>query len=427
MITRIGYIGLSGSLRILFAICFLLTEAFSRTIFALIPSFITSFLDYLRAKQGPGIVISPSSFIFRGQSKEEHPTMDMTTPELITFHGYQVEQFVEETKDGYLLTLFRIPNTNSKNKQNKPPILLMHGLLQNSEAWCVLKSGLPYLLADQGYDVWLGNNRGSRYCSFHRTFPVTSTEFWNFSLNQLACFDVPSMIDCILKNTRAEKITYIGFSQGTAQAFAAFSLNPILTNKISLFIALAPAARARGLQEGLLSALVNLAPESIFLLLGHKQVLPITLFWRSILSRLFFVQVIDFSCKYLYGWNLSNTNNQNKMLLYAHLYSYASVKTVVHWFQVIANNRFQMFDDTHDIGNRPYKGYIPAEFPISQLKCPIAIFYGGRDELPDTNWLLNQIKPCFVKQIENYEHLCCIWADDVEKEIFRPIIELLTK
>jgi hypothetical protein len=40
----------------------------------------------------------------------------------------------------------------------RPPVLVLHGLMQCSEAWLVgaRNGSLPLVLADAGYDVWLG-------------------------------------------------------------------------------------------------------------------------------------------------------------------------------------------------------------------------------------------------------------------------------
>lgn len=58
--------------------------------------------------------------------------------------------------------------------------------------------------------------------------------------------------------TRSQtQLCYVGFSQGTAQAFAAFSSNAELLRKIYLFVALSPAARANHLSKSLLSSLVQ--------------------------------------------------------------------------------------------------------------------------------------------------------------------------
>lgn len=56
---------------------------------------------------------------------------------------------------------------------------------------------------------------------------------------------------------RQPKLCYIGFSQGTAQAFAAFSSNSDLLEKVQLFVALSPAVRANHLSKSLLLSLVQ--------------------------------------------------------------------------------------------------------------------------------------------------------------------------
>lgn len=71
--------------------------------------------------------------------------------------------------------------------------------------------------------------------------------FWDFCFDQVALDDVPSTVDYILKTTSHASLTYIGFSQGTAQAFAALSFIPDLNKKINLLVALAPVTKPTGL------------------------------------------------------------------------------------------------------------------------------------------------------------------------------------
>lgn len=56
---------------------------------------------------------------------------------------------------------------------------------------------------------------------------------------------------------RQSQLCFIGFSQGTAQAFAAFSSSSELLEKIYLFVALSPAVRANHLSKSLLLSLVQ--------------------------------------------------------------------------------------------------------------------------------------------------------------------------
>ena len=80
--------------------------------------------------------------------------------ELAALYGYTYEEHVVKTKDGYLLTLHRIPRRkgegsaqHSDENWKKPAVYLHHGLLMNSEVWICLTDEarcLPFVLAEQG-------------------------------------------------------------------------------------------------------------------------------------------------------------------------------------------------------------------------------------------------------------------------------------
>ena len=57
---------------------------------------------------------------------------------------------------------------------------------------------LGYLLLEAGVDLWLGNNRGSRFSRGHVSLEATSAEYWDFSIDDFACFDVPCFIGKIV-------------------------------------------------------------------------------------------------------------------------------------------------------------------------------------------------------------------------------------
>ena len=80
------------------------------------------------------------------------------------------EPFNVTTVDGYNLTLFHITgNETGTFTPDKDPVLIQHGNLQDAASWIAAYAyegtgkPMPLKLAEQGYDVWMGNNRGTEY------------------------------------------------------------------------------------------------------------------------------------------------------------------------------------------------------------------------------------------------------------------------
>lgn len=54
--------------------------------------------------------------------------------EIIQYNGYPFEEHKVKTKDGYILTLFRIPNSGHAEAK-KNPVFLQHGLIANAATY----------------------------------------------------------------------------------------------------------------------------------------------------------------------------------------------------------------------------------------------------------------------------------------------------
>ncbi|XP_011705273.1 PREDICTED: lipase 1-like, partial [Wasmannia auropunctata] len=130
-------------------------------------------------------------------------------PQMIRKAGYPAETHVIQTEDGYLLTLHRIPGDT-----DQPPVLLQHGLLCNSALWVISgkDKGLAFILANQGYDVWLGNFRGNVYSRTHVSLSPSDSKFWNFSFHEMGIYDLPATISYIKDTTSQPLYSYIGLS-----------------------------------------------------------------------------------------------------------------------------------------------------------------------------------------------------------------------
>lgn len=272
----------------------------------------------------------------------------------------------------------------------------------------------------------MGNNRGNAYSHKHKKYRPDDYKYWDFSLDELISIDIPSMLNYVLSITKVKTLSYIGFSQGSAQAFGSFSRHVELGKKINIFIALAPTTKLRGFNHWLVNTFIQSKPELSYLVFGRKAFLSSVLFWRNILTRSLFTFFMDKANRFLFGWNSASIDQAEKAALYNHIYSYTSVKVVVHWFQIQQSNRFQMYDDvTHGRKQLGYRPYLPPSYNISNIRCPIALFYGGSDTLPNTSALLEDIKPVYIRKYSNLEHLCFMWSKDAHTTIFEEILELL--
>ena len=186
---------------------------------------------------------------------------------LCEIFGYTFEEHVLLTKDGYLLGLHRLCHKQGERRAGrvgtstgKPVVYLHHGLLMNSEVWICLTQPqrcIPFVLVEMGFDVWLGNNRGNKYSKKSIYHDPNSSKFWNYSIDDFAWHDIPESIDYILDVTKEPSLSYIGFSQGSAQAFAALSIHPPLNERVNVFIALAPAMSPAGLSAPIVDGLMK--------------------------------------------------------------------------------------------------------------------------------------------------------------------------
>ncbi|CAI0551012.1 unnamed protein product [Linum tenue] len=69
--------------------------------------------------------------------------------------GYSCSEHKVTTKDGYILSMQRLASMSGS--RSRKPVLLQHGLFMDGMTWFLLPPGqnLAFLLADNGYDVWI--------------------------------------------------------------------------------------------------------------------------------------------------------------------------------------------------------------------------------------------------------------------------------
>ncbi|KAL8478218.1 hypothetical protein ACS0TY_030205 [Phlomoides rotata] len=148
---------------------------------------------------------------------------------LVETRGYTCEEHKVTTEDGYILSVQRIPTGRlggSETTGAKPPALLQHGLLSDARTWVLNPpdESLGFVLADNGFDVWLANSRGTSYSRGHTSLSPNDPEYWNWSWDELAAYDLTATVQYVYSQT-GQTSHYVGHSLGTLIAFAAFSRN----------------------------------------------------------------------------------------------------------------------------------------------------------------------------------------------------------
>ncbi len=177
--------------------------------------------------------------------------------------GMDIENQTVETEDGYFLRMHKVIDPQAPPRAHGKggfPVLILHGLFQSSGSFITSEDrSLAFWLSRQaGYQVYLGNTRGV-FKMGHRNFSQSDPRFWDWTIRELAMYDLPALVEHVCNETGYDKIAFIGHSQGNGLAFVSLSLGmcPDLGKRLSLFVALAPAVYAGPLTSGFPFTLLN--------------------------------------------------------------------------------------------------------------------------------------------------------------------------
>jgi len=368
--------------------------------------------------------------------------LDKTTPELIRENGYPAESHDITTKDGYILTVHRIPHgVDGPGTAPRPVVHLQHGLLSSSSDWVMQppNKALGYMLADQGYDVWLGNARGNTYSRQHVNMTTDDPEFWKFTWDQMGQYDAPAMIDYILNTTSQEQLYWIGHSMGSTMFWVMMDDHPEYNAKVRLMHALGPVARVDHMKSviRIIAPLAN-EVEALAELLGANEFLPSDEY-MTIVSELVCepFELTQFICDdilfVLCGFDSKELNKTALPVIVAHTPAGASTRTVVHYAQEINSKKFLHFDWGRKENMIRYGQEKPPEYSLDKVTCPVVLCWSDNDILADptdVTWLAEQLPNMVEKYrvpLSAFNHLDYLWAIDADTLVYNHVIENLKK
>ncbi|KAI5634906.1 alpha/beta hydrolase fold domain-containing protein [Phthorimaea operculella] len=387
-------------------------------------------------KNAPNVIEDISKDFLEGQTNKDK---DLPITELIAKYGYKLETYRVETEDGYLISVYRIPG-------NGDPVLLVNGITLSAVDWFTIgkESALPCLLADQGYDVWILNTRGTTEESQEHarfTLPEDAEKYWDFSWDEIGRYDLPAMIDFILQETGKPKIKYIGFSQGTTVFYVMASERPEYGEKISLSVNLGPSAflpNSRSPAFRLVAAF-HQTLENIFNAIGFNKfdaTNPLVQFLTDEICGTEELSVIicaniAFS---LFGFDYAQVNATQVPVIAAHYPSSFSTKQLIHFGQIIKSGKFRRYD-YGDKNMEIYGSELPPDYPLENISTPVSLFYSrARSDWINLYEDVLTLKSKLPNVVDFHEityktwaHLDYLWAKDVKELVYNYLLDLLQK
>ncbi|XP_072397276.1 lipase 3-like [Diabrotica undecimpunctata] len=365
-----------------------------------------------------------------------------TIEELVRAEEYPVESHYVTTEDNYILNMYRIPYGKTDKKPTKV-VLLQHGLLACCTDWILFgkERGLAYMLADQGFDVWLANCRGNYYSRNHTKLnPDKDAEFWDFSWHEIGMYDIPAMIDYILKETKQEKLYHVGHSQGTTSFYVMTSMKPEYNKKIIHHISLAPVGFMNHLSSPVIQfvALNTLPFGTLLQLLGRNEFMPedgfLNLFTDVFCSNTGASKLICKNVLFLMaGFNADQMNNDDIPPIMTYYPAGAATRQIIHYGQEVNSHRFCRYDYGLMKNNKLYLGRLtPPDYELNKITTKITLIFSKNDWLSsdiDVERLENAL-PNVVKieaPLKNCNHLDYLFGKDAPRLIYPLITKILTE
>ncbi|XP_063697752.1 lipase 3-like [Culicoides brevitarsis] len=310
---------------------------------------------------------------------------------LIKSSGYPVEKHEVLTKDGYIITLHRIPPRSSNSSAIKKPVLLVHALTSSGGQWVVNgNKSLAFMLSDRGFDVWIMHARGTSYSLKHRNLSPRHPRFWDFSWHEIGVYDVGGSIDYVLQKTQQKKVFYVGHSQGPTVFVVLMSMHPEYNEKVAAAYLLQPAIfihNTYGFLRPAVKVLTQFARTRNFEKILFQNSLT-AFFNRNVCGNKPFSVLCENMAILFYGGDTGQVvdkhNSMAKTVKYA--FDNVSVKQLIHYGQVYGDEKFQMFDYGPEINRNIYNGSsTPPEYDLSRVTVPTIVMYGTRDALTTAN------------------------------------------
>lgn len=332
--------------------------------------------------------------------------------DIFTLKSYPYEVHYLTTSDGYILQLFRV---QAKAQQGinilKKPVLLNHGIFCGGDVWiCNIEELSPvFILANAGYDVWIGNFRGNKYGRNHTWLnPDKDQEFWDFTWQHSSLYDIPNTLSYIYHLTR-QKISLIGHSAGALSIIGMLAGEPRedvkpLLGKVFL---VGPVTFMKHCDHQILKAVLSLDFDWYIEKFGVQEVvIPRRVLGPAIVYFChFFHELCGSFSRYLSDTD-PNLVNPVRMSVFAGRYPQGtSIRSMIHFQQMLKEQDYiiRLYDYGPKMNAERYGTEQAPVLNLSDIDTHIYIYAGLQDKLTnieDVRAAAKQLKSVTLQEID---------------------------
>lgn len=326
------------------------------------------------------------------------------------------------TEDGYILTMHRI---TAKNQDfSKLPVLIFPGLFCSSADFIILGNvSLGLSLSDRGFDVWLGNQRGSTYGRKHRRLDPDGNpaEFFDFSFHEIGLFDISASIDYVREYTKQGKIFFIGYSQGGQGFFVLNSLQPKYNDRVMAAVGLAPSSYQFNSRSFVLRLLANFygVLDSFFKKFKIYEIFQHSKAINKVLRPFCNIRIQSLNnCLWIINAVTGIDNLIEPDIVPIGKLNFpagASSKQLLHIIQMVRFNRFSAFDYGSAGNLQHYEQSTPPSYDLSKVIVPKLLITSKNDLLVDYKDVIRaggEMPNTKVKNVDNprFNHFEFMWS-----------------
>jgi pimeloyl-ACP methyl ester carboxylesterase len=302
---------------------------------------------------------------------------------------------------------------------------------------------------------------------------------WAWNIRQMGVLDLPALISRVLSETGFEKVGLIAHSQGTTQTLVALAKEqrPDISEKISVFCALAPAAYAGPLIGKMYFKFMRVIGPGMFrAMFGIHAFIPFMMIMHAILPPKLYGAMGYQVFSFLFNWTDDRWERDLRDRLFQFSPVYVSAESMRWWLgrecfakqkcilatreektiedredeqedhrkaQSSSDSSDSSDDDEPDSSSQPRLQRSDSSCAKSRVKYawygpgtpPFALWVCGADELVDGRRLLRRfernrepyVDVVHSKIIEGYEHLDVIWAMDAIEKVGKEVREVIWK